>query len=49
MAIIGRLIYSVKLELILNKIGIRAKSNSCALILIKRLKGSVDKYLIISV
>jgi hypothetical protein len=42
MAIISKLVYSAKLELVLDRIVLKAKYNSNALILTTRLVGSVN-------
>jgi hypothetical protein len=40
--IIGRFVYNIKLELVLDRIVLRVKYNSYAIILIRRLVRSVD-------
>jgi hypothetical protein len=41
-AIIGRLVYSAKLELVLDGMVLRAKYDGCALVSMRRLVGSAD-------
>jgi hypothetical protein len=48
-AIIGRLVQSAKLELILDEMVLVAKSDGCALVSMRRLEGSTDRYLMVSV